>query len=374
MTNNLKVGYSTGSHAVSALKAALLVLFTGKTDFETVEITLPENKNAELNINFIEKTDNYTKISVIKSDNDDIDVTKGCEIICFAGYDITKIPYLCSKIDHKPYEININKIKMIIHAGKGLGIVTKNGLKPPVGYPAINPVPLEMMKEAFQQVIFENKTDIKLINVIFEVKNGEEIANNTANPKVGIVGGISFLGKKGIVKPISADAYLQALEAEINAASHNPSKIIVFTMGNSSLKFAQKYYKLSEECFVEIGNFVYDSLKIVQRHEFRKIILIANIGKLTKVAQAKKNTNNRYGSIDFSIIKSWLEDESFNTSIITESQNVCTIAALEGHIAENFPQYTEKFYQLIMDKSLNILKSWCAELDIKDISIEIILN
>jgi len=350
----LKIGYSTGSHATSALKAALMLLLGIKSNVESVEITLPEGNIAFLDIDKTEKFDDYVKIEVVKGDNDDIDVTKGCRIVCFVGFDSKKIPYTQHEIQHKPYKID----NIFIYAGKGLGVVTKEGLKPPVGYPAINPATLEMMKNNIQFLYINTE-----VYVFFEVENGEEIAKNTANLKAGVVGGISFLGKKGIVKPISTDAYLESLEVEINVAAKNPSKTIIFTMGNECLEFAKKVYGLDPECYVEIGNFVYDSLSLIKNKGFSKVVISANIGKLTKIAQGKKNTNSRYGGIDFKILQSWL-------GIYTISDTITTVGALEVHL----PHLVGKLYEQVSVHALNVLKKWMNELNIKGTNLEILLK
>ncbi|MCK7484385.1 MAG: cobalt-precorrin-5B (C(1))-methyltransferase [Bacillus subtilis] len=117
---------------------------------------------------------------------------------------------------------------------------------------------------------------------------GEEIAKNTANQKVGVIGGISFLGQKGIVKPVSSESYLDSIKAQIAVGANNEAKTIVFTMGNTSLKIAQEYYSLDSECFIEIGNFIFDSIASLQDFQLDKMSIVANIGKLSKIGQGKK--------------------------------------------------------------------------------------
>jgi len=368
----LKSGYTTGSHATSALKAALFALFTGNTEFNSVSINLPEGDDVEFDIENIEKSENYVQVSVIKSDNDDIDVTKGCKIICHAGY--KDISYLKQEIDHQPHCLQLDIGRLFIYAGKGHGIVTKKGLDAPVGFSAINPVPLTMMREAANQVFKELNIKEKEIFIVFEVENGEEIAKNTANAKAGILGGISFIGKTGIVKPISVDAYLDSLAAEINVAGQNGIKNIVFTMGNSSLKLAQNNYKPENDYIVEIGNFVFDSLKLLAGHGFNRVVIVTNTGKLTKIAQEKKNTNNRYGDIDFNMVKSWLENGDFPNVITEICDDITIIGSLEKTIIAEYPEYLDKFYQIIINNALIELKKWADELALRDLLIEIILT
>ena len=371
----LKSGYTTGSHAASALKAALLCLLSPDNLINSVKINLPELTQVEFKIDKVDKTDDYAKIQVTKTDNDDYDVTKGCKILCFAGYNLEKIIFSPNPTEHKPYHFEFNGVNLYIWAGKGLGCVTKTGLNPPVGYPAINSTPLRMMKEVFEEIVqdlqVKRETDI---NAVFEVIDGELIAFSTANPKVGVTGGISFLGKKGIVKPISSEKYIEALKSEINVASFNASKTAVFTVGNSSLKFAEVFYYLDKECFLETGNFIYDSLAIIKAFDFKKVVFIANIGKLTKIAQGKKNTNNKFGYIDFSLLRLWLKEKAFPEPITALAEEITTVGALEDFIKAEFPDYIEKFYDLITDKALETLKNWSFELNLKNMEIEVILT
>lgn len=372
-TNDLKSGYSTGSHAASALKAALIAFFEKDAYVKNVQLLLPENNLAELKIEDVVKSRDYIKVSVIKSDNDDIDATKGCKIICWLGINISNIPCELNEQEHKPHVLKSEFITLNIWAGRGLGVATKGGLNTLIGYAAINPVPLSMMLDVVKEISSEANSSSVTLNAIFEVENGIEIAQNTANPKVGIVGGISFLGKKGVVKPVSTLAYLESLKTEFNVAYQYPDKTVILTMGNSCLDFSKKYYGFSEECFIEIGNFIFDSLNIVSEYKFLKVIIVANIGKLTKIAQQKKNTNNRYGSIDFFLIKAWLADK-FPDDVVCFTERANTVAEIEVFIKKYYFNYLDVFYELLSNKAMESLKTWSEELNLNNIEIEVVLT
>ena len=373
--NDLKSGYTTGAHAVSALKAALISFFTNKYEIYTVDVTLPDGEEARLKIDNIEINNDYISTVVTKSYNDDIDVTKGCEITCKIIKNSDILAALINKISHNPHELSVNGLLLKIWAGKGLGVVTKIGLQTTIGYPAINPVPLEMMKKAFEEVVLKYKIpQNQIIDVVFEVKDGEKLAKETANEKAGIIGGISFIGKTGYVKPISNEAYIDSLKEEINVAAYNHSKTIVMTMGNSCLNFAHQHYNLDKECFIEIGNFIFDCLGLTKGLKFEKIAIVANIGKLTKIAQGKKNTNNRYGGIDFSLIQSWLKEENFPENLLHPVNSFTTVSSLENLIINDFPDYQNDFYALIVIKSIYTLSLWLNELNINNCKLEVILT
>ena len=318
MNKPLKKGYTTGVHASFAFWSAL-------------SIFLASNKT----------TTSKTK----KMDNDDLDITKGAEIVVTISN--SKRDLKLNPIPHEPYTLGNLKL----FAGEGVGVVTKKGLKPPKGYPAINPTPLETIEKIYKK--FGKNREIF---VSIGVTNGEKIAKETANLKVGVVGGISILGTTGFVKPISAIAYLDSIKTEIEFAYKNGFREVIFTLGNSSFEFAKKNYKIEQ--IIEIGNFIYNSFKIAKEVGFKSIILILGIGKAVKVAQGFKNTHNRFGSIDFIALKRDIK-EHLDIKIVEETKTV-------KHIVSILKEYNreEEFYNLIEDMVKERLKEWFKRVNI----------
>ena len=316
----LKKGYTTGVHTSFAFLSAL------NTFLSTSKLS-------------ISKTN--------KNDNDDLDVTKGCQIVVTISH--TKDDLLLNNKEHKPYILDNNNYTLEIYAGVGVGVVTKDGLKPPKNYPAINPVPLEAIANIYQT---KNNIDQNLYCSI-SVTNGETIAKQTANAKVGVVGGISILGSTGWVKPISASAYIHSIDAELNYAKANNYDTIVFTLGNSAYKKAigqdNSYY------IVEIGNFIYDGIKLAVEKEFKNIELWLGIGKAVKIAQGFKNTHNRFGSIDFNQLQNFVN---------IDISGIITVKGIRELLGDD----TKKFDDRIVLDVKNQLYSWFN----KDIKIRII--
>jgi cobalt-precorrin-5B (C1)-methyltransferase len=269
MSKKLKRGYSTGVHASFAFKSALEAFL-------------------------------YTKSMAIsitnKMDNDDLDVTKGCEIIVTISN--KKEDLELTPISHEPYIIGY----LELYSGVGVGVVTKDGLKSSKGYPAINPIPLKAISDIYNY--FSSRVNDAIYTTI-SVTNGEEIANQTANAKVGVLGGISILGTTGFVKPISVGAYIDSIKTELSVARANSNKTVL-TLGNSSFLYAKEHYDEIE--IVEIGNFIYDSFQMVEKLGFQRAIFVCGIGKATKVMQGCRNTHNRFGSIDFVDLKRDIKD------------------------------------------------------------------
>jgi len=320
MAKVLRKGYTTGVHASFAFKSALQGFVVTRSCVKSVSN---------------------------KMDNDDLDVTKGCEIVVTISD--KKEDLELNKIEHKPYIIG----SLELYAGLGVGVVTKKGLKPPKGFPAINPTPLKVMTDIYSK--FGNNEQIFCtISVI----NGEELAKQTANPKVGVLGGISILGTTGFVKPISADAYMDSIRTELGVAKANGYDHAVLTLGNSSFAYAKEHY--DEIQIVEIGNFVYDALEIVGELGFDSSVFICGIGKATKVMQGCKNTHNRFGSIDFDALQDDIRDE---LGVEVDIEVTRTVKGVSLQLEEL--GLLDDFYEMIKQKAEEKMTVWFKNREIE---------
>jgi len=221
-----------------------------------------------------------------KGPNDDEDVTVGCRIVATVAFCEDALER--NPLKHAPYILE----HLRLYAGKGVGVVTKAGLKAPVGYAAINPAPLEAMRRFIAAQPKESAPMYAAIGVI----DGERIAKRTANEKVGVLGGLSILGTTGIVKPVSNAAYIESIRTELRVLAAQHERHVVFTLGNASLTQAQRSH--SSHRIVEIGNFIYDALEAARDLGFHTIDFYIGVGKAAKIAQGFRNTHNRYGSVD----------------------------------------------------------------------------
>lgn len=322
MSKKLKKGYTTGVHtAVAFMRALEAYIYMGES----------------------------VKTTTVKMPNDDPDMTIGAEI------EVTVSPSKESlklhRIPHKPYIYS----NLHIYASDGVGIVTRAGLKAPKGYPAINPKPLSVICE-----IYDKYGDNIEIYVTVGVNRGEEIAKHTANEKVGVVGGISILGTTGWVKPVSSSAYIDSVSAEMDVAKAEGYSEIVFTIGSTSKESALREF--DEVQIVEIGNFVYDALRVAEDKEFGRVILFCGLGKAVKIAQGFKNTHNRYGSIDLHSLR---EEFTDYCGIKLDIEGVRTVKGVYDKVGNDIQTLLSKF---VSKASLKQLKDW-TDLDIKFILI-----
>jgi len=351
MEKELASGYTTGTHATAVFTAVLLDYLKNEvSDF--LEISLPKEKKANIEVTQCSKN----HFSTIKVDNDDLDVTKGC---CIHAELFTKIPK--SLKEQRATCLDVYDSKLFLYAGDGVGVATKKGLSIDIDSPAINPTPCLMMKNMALEVMGESKEEL---HIVISVEKGEEIAKQTANAKVGVIGGISILGTRGIVKPISADAYLDSIATEIAVADANGVKNIVFTLGNTSQDYALKNF--DEEQVVEVGNFVYDASERLVNTSLEKMTFICGSGKLCKIAQGCKNTHNRFGTIDFELLKQWVFEE---VDVDLREEDFSMLKAILQTLEE---VQVKQFVSLLNVKAGENFLQWFKELGINIKTVEII--
>jgi len=270
-------GFTTGTAAAAAAKAACLVLLE-KSWPETVIIQLPIPRSLEIRINTLEWNGEQATAGVVKDAGDDPDVTHGAEIFAAVRH--------------------LSEPGIHLKGGIGVGVVTQRGLELPVGSPAINPVPQQMIRQAVAEVVGSGQPNPG-IEVTISVPNGEELARRTFNPRIGIVGGISILGTTGIVRAMSTAAWRASVIQAIDVAAANSVQHIILTTGGRSEKFARRLFPdLPEMAFVEMGIFTGDSVKRAAEKGVPKVSLGAMIGKLSKIAAGKLQTHVAGNQVD----------------------------------------------------------------------------
>jgi cobalt-precorrin-5B (C1)-methyltransferase len=276
-TRGRREGFTTGTAAAAAAKAACLVLLDRGWP-ETVAVRLPIERVLEIPVNTLEWTDEVASAGVVKDAGDDPDVTHGAEI--FAT--VRGVP-----------EPGVH-----IRGGPGVGVVTRRGLELPVGSPAINPVPQQMIRQAVGEV-FGSEQPEPGVEVTISVPGGEELARRTFNARLGIVGGISILGTTGIVRAMSTAAWRASVLQGIDVAAANGIAHLVLSTGGRTEKFAQaRYPDLPEMAFVEMGIFTGDCLRRAAERGVGRVSLCAMIGKLSKIAAGKMQTHVAGNQVD----------------------------------------------------------------------------
>ncbi|MCL6560025.1 MAG: cobalt-precorrin-5B (C(1))-methyltransferase CbiD [Firmicutes bacterium] len=263
----LRYGYTTGTCAAAASKAAAYMLFHDDVP-ETVEVDTPKGWLLTLNIEDPEKGMGWAKCGVRKDAGDDPDVTHG--MVVYARAEKT------------------GNGGIAIAAGEGIGTVTRPGLSIKPGEPAINPVPRAMIIKEVMKVLPEGEG----VKITLSIPGGEKVAENTFNPRLGIVGGLSIIGTTGIVEPMSTEALKDTLALELSMIAARGHKEAALTPGNYGKSHALKS-GVDESIIVSCGNFLGFMLEKAVEYGFEKIWLIGDIGKLIKVAAGIFNTAGR---------------------------------------------------------------------------------
>ena len=269
---NLRCGYTTGSCATAAAKAAATMLLTGER-VDSVRIDTPKGIVLNLEPLEVEQKENYVSCAIRTDSGDDPDDTNG--ILVFARVD-------------KVAEPGVH-----IEGGLGVGRVTKPGLACSVGGPAINPTPRRMITAEVTSVIEDNAYDGGL-SVTISIPEGVEIAKKTFNPRLGIVGGLSVLGTSGIVEPMSEKALIETMYVEMRAQKARGNKNLLVFFGNYGEDFTRDVMQLDLEGAVTCSNFVGELLDYAVFLGFETLLLIGHSGKLVKLAQGVMNTHSKY--------------------------------------------------------------------------------
>ncbi|MBR1438361.1 MAG: cobalamin biosynthesis protein CbiD [Synergistaceae bacterium] len=262
--STLRTGVTTGTCAAAAAKASALHLISGNSpenvtvkNLEGFEFSLP-----------VFREGNY--FGVIKDAGDDkSDVTDGAKIL--------------AQVEFSEGEGSISFI-----AGEGVGTVTLPGLKIPVGQPAINPVPREMIKRSVREVIPKRS-----VKITIAVPDGKTLAERTFNPRLGIAGGISILGTTGIVKPMNEKALLDSLTLELGMIHSLGFSELYIAFAGTGEKFTRKIFGLEGRNVIQCGNYIGHVLDEAANLGFTRSVICGSPGKLLKVSAGSFNTHSR---------------------------------------------------------------------------------
>lgn len=273
IVNNKKMrfGYTTGSCAAGASKAAAQMLLKGE-DIKSVALMTPKGILLHLEILHITKGKDWVSCAVKKDAGDDPDATNGIEI--FAKVEKT------------------GQKGIRTEGGMGVGRITKKGLEQPLGNAAINKVPRAMIQKELEDICHEADYEGGLM-VTISVPKGQEIAARTFNPRLGIEGGISILGTSGIVEPMSEAALIKSIEVEMRQKVENGAKYLLITPGNYGAAYIKEHLDLPFQENVKCSNYVGETLDMAVSMGVEGILFISHIGKFVKVAAGIMNTHSR---------------------------------------------------------------------------------
>jgi cobalt-precorrin-5B (C1)-methyltransferase len=187
----------------------------------------------------------------------------------------------------------------VFKAGEGVGTVTKPGLPIPPGEPAINPAPRAMMTAVLAEVAAEHGTHPDA-EITISVIGGAELAKQTWNPRLGIVGGISILGTTGIVHPFSCAAWIASIHRGIDVIRAAGLPHAAACTGSTTESAVEKIYGLPEFAFIDMGDFAGGVLKYLRHHPIPRLTLAGGFAKMAKLAEGHLDLHSGRSQIDLS--------------------------------------------------------------------------
>lgn len=278
----LHTGFTTGSCATAAAKAAIMALLTGKK-MKDIDFKIPEGETLHMPVESVAIEGNSAIASVVKDAGDDPDVT-----------DKSLISVKVSFAEHDGIRF---------FGGEGIGTITLPGLGLPVGEAAINPVPRSMMSDELS-ALYDGGLDVTV-----SLEDGEELAERTFNLRVGVVGGVSIIGTSGIVRPFSHEAFLESIRREMNVALANGCEKIIVNSGGKSEKYMKALFPgLPQQAFIHYGNAIGETMKIAEECGVKHLIIGLMLGKSVKLAEGNMDTHSHKVTVNRGFLKSLAEE------------------------------------------------------------------
>lgn len=278
----LRFGYTTGSCAAAAAKAAAYMLLSGEV-LTQVSLLTPKGVTLYLDIEHIMRETDSVSCAVIKDSGDDPDITDGVYVYARVG--------------------RISGQALLLKGGRGVGTVTRKGLDQSIGEAAINRVPRQMILEAVreQRAAFEYTRGLE---ICISIPNGEALAAKTFNPRLGIVGGLSVLGTSGIVEPMSEKALTDTIYLEMKVLKENGHDWCYLVPGNYGSDFLTETLQYDGSLAVKCSNYIGEAIDFAVALNMKGILLIGHIGKLVKVAAGVMNTHSRQADCRMEVLAS----------------------------------------------------------------------
>lgn len=325
----LHTGFTTGSCATAAAKAALTALVSGKK-LNEVYFKIPEGETMKMPVESVEINGGSATASVVKDAGDDPDVTDGCRISATVAY--SESPGIT------------------FHGGKGIGTVTLSGLGLKIGEPAINPIPRKNIQDELSSLYSGG------LDVTISLENGEVLCEKTFNPRVGVVGGVSIIGTTGIIRPFSHEAFIDCIRREMDVALSMNCECIVLNSGGKSERFMKTLYPgLPPHAFIHYGNAVGETMEIGKEKNVPRMAIGIMLGKAVKLAEGNMDTHSHKITAN----KEFLKEVAKNAG--------CSEEALEAidrfNLARELPSLLcERDSSLFFPALLKLCHKHCADI------------
>jgi cobalt-precorrin-5B (C1)-methyltransferase len=339
----LRRGWTTGTCATAAAKAAYTALLTG--DFpDPVEVALPRGERPSFALAVTRKDVDSATAGVVKDAGDDPDVTHGALVLATVR---------AAKLGNG----------VTFRAGAGVGTVTRVGLPVPPGQPAINPVPRRMICDAIAEVAAaaHGSGDVE---VEIGIADGERLAARTLNARLGIVGGLSILGTTGIVVPYSCSAWIHSIHRGIDVARAAGLTHIAGSTGSNSESAVQKFHRLPEIALIDMGDFVGGMLKYLRRHPVARVTIAGGVGKMTKLAQGLLDLHSKRGSVDLAALAGLAKAAGGSDALAQQIMASNTAAESFSHAAAENVALGDQVARAAQQTAMNVVASSGIDVEI----------
>ena len=314
-TTRLRCGYTTGSCAALAAKAACEMLLSRKP-VGRVSVVTPGGLPVETDVVDACIGEGCAQCAVRKDAGDDADVTDGVLVYARVEHAGSGTGAAGSK------DVPAHESEASVDGGVGVGAEAG-------GAAAINATPRAMITSAVREVCAAHGFSGN-IAVTISVPEGVALAEKTFNPHLGIEDGISILGTTGIVEPRSLAALRDSIELEIRQHAAMGRRGVVLTPGNYGAQFISGHFHLNGAPVVFISNFVGDAIDCCVREGFTNVLLVGHIGKLVKVAGGIMDTHSRTADCRAEILAAHAALAGAGAKTVCEiMSSVTTTAALE---------------------------------------------
>ncbi|WAP54208.1 cobalt-precorrin-5B (C(1))-methyltransferase [Streptomyces sp. S465] len=310
----LRHGWTTGACATAATTAAYTALLTAEFP-DPVTIALPKGQRPAFALAAEELTADRAMAAIVKDAGDDPDVTHGALVRAT----VRALP---------PGR------GVVFRAGLGVGTVTRPGLPLPVGEPAINPVPRQMMRDHIASVAARHGATGD-VEIEISVDHGEEIARSTWNPRLGILGGLSILGTTGVVVPYSCSAWIDSIRRGVDVARAAGRRHVAGCTGSTSEKVAVAVHGLPQDALLDMGDFAGAVLKYLRRHPVDRLTVAGGFAKLSKLAAGHLDLHSSRSQVDKGFLAELARrggaDEALAEAVATANTGLETVQLCSAH-------------------------------------------
>lgn len=300
--STLRRGWTTGACATAGTQAAYQALLTGRFP-DPVTITLPKGERPSFALAIERRGEDergaWAEAGIVKDAGDDPDVTHQALIL--------------ARVRRAPAGSGVT-----FRAGEGVGTVTRPGLPLPPGEPAINPVPRSLMQQAVRDLAVLHN-DAGDVEIEISVPGGAELAKQTWNPRLGILGGLSILGTTGIVVPFSCSAWIHSIHRGVDVARAAGLTHVAGCTGSTSEAAVQALHSLSDLALLDMGDFAGALLKYLRQHPVPRLTIGGGFAKLVKLAQGQMDLHSGRSQVDKAVLAQWLGELGAPDALIAKA-------------------------------------------------------